>query len=121
MKSTSASSTKGKGLLAQNTLVNVMGRGIPLLFAVITIPFVIDGLGTERFGVLTIVWIVIGYFGLFDMGLGRATTKFVADQEAKGIKKLSLIFIPSLPLPMGFGIVGGGVIVLVIPYLVKGV
>ncbi|HLR31906.1 MAG TPA: oligosaccharide flippase family protein, partial [Fodinibius sp.] len=118
MKSTSASSTKGKGLLAQNTLVNVMGRGIPLLFAVITIPFVIDGLGTERFGVLTIVWIVIGYFGLFDMGLGRATTKFVADEEARGVKQLFPVIFTSVALLIVFGILAGILIFFATPYLV---
>src|SRR5690625_860321 len=118
MKPSSSSSTKEKGILAQNTLVNVMGRGIPLLFAAIAIPFVIDGLGTERFGVLTIVWIVIGYFGLFDMGLGRATTKFVADEEARGAEQLSPIIYTSILLLIGFGIVAGLLIVVVTPYLV---
>lgn len=119
MKPSSSSSTEEKGILAQNTLVNVMGRGIPLLFAVIAIPFVIDGLGTERFGVLTIVWIVIGYFGLFDMGLGRATTKFVADEEARGGEQLSPIIFTSIFLLIGFGIVAGLLIVAATPYLVN--
>lgn len=118
MKPSSSSSTKGKGILAQNILVNVVGRGIPLLFAVIAIPFVIDGLGTERFGVLTIVWIVIGYFGLFDMGLGRATTKFVADEEARGGEQLSPIIYTSILLLISFGIVAGLLIVVTTPYLV---
>lgn len=96
-----------------------MGRGIPLLFAAIAIPFVIDGLGTERFGVLTIVWIVIGYFGLFDMGLGRATTKFVADEEARGAEQLSPIIITSILLLIAFGIMGGILIVIAAPYLVN--
>ncbi|SMO50941.1 flippase [Fodinibius sediminis] len=119
MKLSSSSSTEGKGILARNTLVNVMGRGIPLLFAVIAIPFVIDGLGTERFGVLTIVWIVIGYFGLFDMGLGRATTKFVADEEARGGEQLSPIIITSILLLIAFGVVGGMLITIATPYLVE--
>lgn len=115
----SASPVKKKGVLAKNTVINIMGRGIPLLFAVAAIPFVIDGLGTERFGVLTIVWIIIGYFGLFDMGLGRATTKFVADQEARGVKDLAPIILTSLLLLIGLGVVGGMLIVALTPYLVN--
>lgn len=115
--SSSSSSSKEEGILAQNTLINIMGRGIPLIFAVIAIPFVINGLGTERFGVLTIVWIVIGYFGLFDMGLGRATTKFIADTEAKG-SELSPIIITSLILLIGFGLAGAFLIIVATPYLV---
>ncbi|MCW9706042.1 flippase [Fodinibius salsisoli] len=119
--SSSHSSSKQQGILGQNTLINIMGRGIPLLFAVVAIPFVIDGLGTERFGVLTIVWIVIGYFGLFDMGLGRATTKFVADQEARGADQLSPIILTSIFLLIGLGIIGGGIIVIATPYLVQNI
>lgn len=121
MDLSSKSTVEEEGILAQNSLINLIGRGVPLLFAVIAIPFVIDGLGTERFGVLTIVWIVIGYFGLFDMGLGRATTKFVADHEAKGAERLSPIIITSLLLLIGFGIVGGGLIIWVTPFLVRDV
>lgn len=95
-----------------------MGQGIPLLFAVVAIPFVINGLGTERFGVLTIVWIVIGYFGLFDMGLGKATTKFVADYEAGGGKNLFPIIFTSLLLLIVFGVIGSLIIILVTPMLV---
>jgi O-antigen/teichoic acid export membrane protein len=28
----------------------------------------------EAFGVLTLIWALIGYFSLFDMGVGRALT-----------------------------------------------
>src|SRR5699024_11642485 len=116
-----SSSVNKKGILAENTLINVAGRSLPLLFAIAAIPFVIDGLGTARFGVLTIVWIVIGYFGLFDMGLGRATTKFVGGQEARGTKQLSPIILTSLILLIGFGMIGGGIIVLATPFLVNNV
>lgn len=121
MNISSGSSAKGRGILAQNALVNVAGRGVPLLFAVIAIPFVIEGLGTDRFGVLTIVWIVIGYFGLFDMGLGRATTKFVADEEARGAAQISPIIYTSILLLIGFGIVAGLLIVVATPYLVTAI
>lgn len=110
---------KKKGLLARNTLVNFLGQGIPLFFALLAIPFVIEGLGTDRYGVLTIVWVVIGYFGLFDMGIGRATTKFVADFEARGDKHLSPIILTSILLLIVIGLVGGGVVVLATPWLVE--
>ncbi|HYW35435.1 MAG TPA: flippase [Balneolaceae bacterium] len=118
MNLSSSSSVQKKGILARNTFINLAGKGLPLLFAVIAIPFVIKGLGTDRFGVLTIIWTVIGYFGLFDMGLGRATTKFVADQEARG-EPLAPVIITSILLLMGFGLAGGGLIYGLTPYLVK--
>jgi hypothetical protein len=34
-------------LLARNTLFNLIGQGLPLVVAVVTMPFIIQGLGME--------------------------------------------------------------------------
>ncbi len=72
------------GLLARNTLLNFIGQAVPLLVGVVTIPFIVRGLGTERFGLLSLAWVILGYFSFFDLGLGWATTKFVAEALGKG-------------------------------------
>jgi O-antigen/teichoic acid export membrane protein len=74
--------TSGR-LLAKNTLWNLLGSAAPALIAIIAIPLLIRGIGIARFGILTIVWTVIGYFTLFDFGLGAALTRMVADRLAK--------------------------------------
>ena len=71
-------------LIARNTLLNLIGQALPLLVGVITIPLVVHGLGTDRFGLLSLAWVVLGYFTIFDLGLGRATTKYVAEALGKG-------------------------------------
>jgi len=97
-----------RGLLARNTFYNLLGYVLPLPVAVVIIPLLIEGMGTERFGVLSIAWIVIGYFGLLDMGIGRATTKFVAEDIARGEqRKLRELVLVSLALLSGFGLLGG--------------
>jgi O-antigen/teichoic acid export membrane protein len=73
-------------LLARNTLFNFIGQGVPLLVGLVTIPLIIRGLGAERFGLLSLTWVVLGYFTIFDLGLGRAATKYVADALARGDK-----------------------------------
>ena len=60
--------------LKNNTLWNLVGSGLPLLAGVLTIPYTLHRLGNEAFGVLTLVWGLIGYFSLFDFGIGRALT-----------------------------------------------
>lgn len=70
-------------ILARNTLLNFVGQALPLV-AVVTIPFIVRGLGIERFGLLSLAWVVLGYFTIFDLGLGRATTKYVAEALGKG-------------------------------------
>lgn len=58
--------------LAKNTLINFAGFVLPLAVGLITIPLIVSGFGVERFGLLTLAWAIIGYFSLFDLGLGRA-------------------------------------------------
>ena len=84
MNQTTPTSLLSGRLLAHNTFLNFPGQVLPLLVGMITIPFIIRGLGTERFGLLSLAWVVLGYFTIFDLGLGWATTKFVAEALGKG-------------------------------------
>ncbi|MGB3305726.1 MAG: flippase [Thermomicrobiales bacterium] len=64
--------------IANNVLYNFGGQVIPLVIALFTMPFLIERLGDDRFGLLSISWMVVGYLSLFDFGLGRAMTQQVA-------------------------------------------
>ncbi len=66
-------------LLTRNWALNLAGQILPLVLGLAAIPYIVHGLGAERFGILSIAWVLLGYFSLFDLGLGRATTKFVAE------------------------------------------
>jgi O-antigen/teichoic acid export membrane protein len=108
-------------LLARNTVFNLVGQALPMLVAVITIPLIIKGLGVGRFGVLTLAWMVVGYFSLFDLGLGRATTKFVAEYLGKGENlKLTKLVWASILMLFGVGLVGMTVAVILMPWIVNG-
>lgn len=64
--------------LKRNTIWNLAGTGLPLLLGAVTIPYLLKNIGVEAFGILTLVWALIGYFSLFDFGLGRALTQQVS-------------------------------------------
>jgi O-antigen/teichoic acid export membrane protein len=113
--------TSGR-VLARNTVANLVGQGVPLLVALCAIPLIVKGLGTERFGVLTLAWMVVGYFSLFDMGIGRATTKFVADHIARGESDgLPQLVWTSITMLFCFGVVGGLLLAALSPLLVSSV
>lgn len=85
--------------LSKNTIWNIAGNALPLVVGAITIPLLIHRLGIERFGILTMLWTIIGYFSLFDFGIGRAITQQVAGclgqnchSEAPSIMKAGLEF-----------------------------
>lgn len=67
-------------LLTKNALYNIFSQITPILIGILTIPILIKQLGTEVFGVLTIAWMVIGFFSIFDLGIGRAITVFCSDR-----------------------------------------
>src|SRR5260370_18114194 len=96
------------GLLARNALLNLVGFGAPLIVALFSVPLVIRGLGAARFGVLALVWAVTAYSSVFDLGLGRATTKFVAEAIAQAdVHRVVAIFSTTVMVQAGFGVLGG--------------
>lgn len=58
----------------RDVVLNLIGNVVPLGAAFLLIPFLSGRLGAERFGFLTLLWALIGYAGLFDLGIGRALT-----------------------------------------------
>lgn len=109
----------GGRTLVRNILWNLFGHGAPLFVALLAIPFLITGLGTERFGVLVLAWMVVGYFTLFDLGIGRATTKYTSEYLAKkAFPELNRLIWTSLLTLFAIGILGMVVIHTLAPYLV---
>lgn len=72
-----------KKLLSKNTALNLAGQVVSSLVALVTIPYVVHGLGQERFGVLSIFFMLLAYLNILDFGFSRATTKYVVDAIAK--------------------------------------
>ncbi|HEX6924113.1 MAG TPA: flippase [Longimicrobiaceae bacterium] len=110
--------TRGS-LLARNAVLNLLGQGAPMLVALVAIPVLIAALGTERFGVLTLIWVVIGYFSLLDLGLGRALTHLVAEKLGAGREEeIPALSWTALALVLALGAAGGLVAALLAPWLI---
>ncbi len=103
--------------ITRNTLFNLVGLGAPLLLAVLAIPPLLHGLGTERFGVLTLIWAVTSYFGLFDLGLGRALTQALAHALGQGDDaRVGPLSGTALVLMALLGCIGGVLMALLAPW-----
>jgi O-antigen/teichoic acid export membrane protein len=107
-------------LLARNVGWNLLGAGLPLIVALWAIPALIKGLGTERFGLLAIIWMGVGYFSLFDLGMGRALTKLVAERLGDGREsQLPLLISTGLRLMFGLGMIAALTVALITPWLAE--
>ena len=108
--------------IARNTAWNLLGMALPILVAVACIPALIQALGAARFGVLTIAWLVLSYFGQFNFGLGRATAKFAAEELAQGGgRQLPILIRSSLIVHLVLGLIGTSCLIFAVPALVTSV
>ena len=104
-------------MLLRHTSYNLIGLGAPLLVAIVSIPILIEGLGSDRFGLLVLIWAIVSYFGLFDLGLGRALTQQLARTFAgENSKDAGTIVATASVVMMGLGIFAGLILAAIAPY-----
>jgi O-antigen/teichoic acid export membrane protein len=107
---------------AYNMIWSLLGAGLPMLVAIVAVPTLIHDLGTARFGVLSIAWMVVGYFSLFDFGLGRALTQAVAAKLGRQEEaQIPEVVWTALVLMLALGVVGCITIAALTPWLVSSV
>lgn len=105
--------------IVSDSVSNFAGILVPFFVALATVPLAIKGLGEERYGLLSIVWVILTYLSLLDFGVSKASSKFLAefhgkddhDQTTKIIHAANLFAIFS-------GLIVGGVMILMTPLIV---
>jgi O-antigen/teichoic acid export membrane protein len=109
--------------MAGHTLWNLVGMGVPMLAGAIAFPIMLSeriGLGKERLEVLGLVWMLVGFSSIFDMGLGRALTKIVVEKlSRKEMDSLQELFWTALSMIATLGLITAGIILAVIPILTR--
>ena len=91
--------------VARNALWNVGGQLVSLGVGVVALPLLLLELGTARLGVFTLALGLIGFSGLFDLGLGRALTQTVSSSLGLGHSRAQIAALVSrvVSLLAGFG------------------
>lgn len=92
--------------LTRNSLYNIAGTALPMAIGIIAVPIYINLIGAERYGALSIAFLLLGYFGSADFGVGRAVTQRLASQrEAAPAKKAMIVWSGALVV-LASGLVG---------------
>lgn len=104
----------------KNIIWNLLGNILPLVAGVMLFPLIIHAYGLDRFGLLTLAWALVGYFGLFDLGLSRALTQLVSDLMSKKSKAVDIaeLIKTGFVLMWILGVVGGVLLWLLTPWIV---
>ncbi|MGB7189309.1 MAG: flippase [Acidobacteriaceae bacterium] len=92
----------------RDTVYNVCGSIAPTFISLFAVPAYLHLIGNARYGVLAIVWLFLGYFGVFDPGITRAAAYHIARLHGKSRdKERESVFWTALLINAGFGVIGG--------------
>lgn len=89
------------------TAINLVGSALPLLVAVATVPRYLSTFGEVRYGIWLVIWVLISYFGMFDLGLGRAIANSMAKLRAASAAERESVLWTGVSVNLGVGIVLG--------------
>ncbi len=90
-----------------NFTYNVAGALLPLAAALGTVPFYIHQIGLARYGVVSITWVLLGYFGFLDFGLSRASANALAKLGHASPRERSPVLVTAFCCNLGLGLFGG--------------
>ncbi len=64
--------------IARNTLASALGRFWSMAISFLLVPYIVNRLGDERFGIWAFLGVFVGYFAVVDLGISPAVVKYVA-------------------------------------------
>lgn len=66
-----------------NALSSYGGNLVDIAVFLLLLPFIIDSIGTQSFGLWSLVWAIVTTLSLMDLGFGQTVVKFVAGARGK--------------------------------------
>jgi O-antigen/teichoic acid export membrane protein len=93
--------------IPRNTLINLAGALAPAIISLVAVPLYLNLVGQARYGVLAILWVLLGYFGLFDLGMGRAMSHHIARVRHMPQRNTDALFWTALLVNLLLGALGG--------------
>ena len=108
--------------ILKNTIYNLVTQGALIVVTMLALRIIVPGLNEEKFGLLSLIWVFIGYFTLLDFGISRAITKFLAEATVINDEKRSITIVwTSLSVSAAIGILTGGLLFILSHVLVHDV
>jgi O-antigen/teichoic acid export membrane protein len=94
-------------VVIRNIVINFTGLVVPTVVSLATVPAYIRLMGVERYGVINLVWALIGYFSLLDLGTSLATENQIAKVRDAKDDSVERIFWGACFLNLATGVLGG--------------
>jgi O-antigen/teichoic acid export membrane protein len=93
-----------------NFIVNLISPMTRIVVALVTVPLYLHHIGDARYGVMSIVWVLLGMFGFLDLGLSRAVTNALAKLRDAPQAHRARVLLTTFGLNLGIGLTGGVVL-----------
>lgn len=68
----------------RNGFANLIAGVLPIFVVVFTTPYVVNTLGAEHYGLLTLITAIIGYFAIIDLNFTAGSLKYASEYHASG-------------------------------------
>lgn len=91
--------------IVRHSFYNFVGAAAPVAVSLFTVPVYLRVVGLDRYGILSLCWLVVGYFNFFDFGLGRATAQRIASLEESTNEARARAFWTGVSLSIGLALV----------------
>jgi O-antigen/teichoic acid export membrane protein len=103
-------------VIAHNTVLNLAGRIVSGGVFLLVTPYIIHRLGADGYGILSIAWLALAYFGVLDLGMSGALIKYVAEYlNPLQPERIRVLFWSALSAQVLLGLVGGAAAAALVP------
>ena len=92
-------------MIKNNIIYNLFGQFFPFLFVLIAYPILIEDLGIEKFGLLSLLLLFINVLIIFDFGISRAIIKYISE-DLNNSNNNNLLISNALLIQIFIGIIG---------------
>ena len=89
----------------RHSAYNVIGSILPVAITLLTVPLYLKLVGAERYGIVTICWVLLGYLGFLDLGLAPAVAQKIASAKDEEAGAAEAIFWTATWISIAAGIV----------------
>lgn len=109
------------GHLARNTAYQLLAQALPAGAILAAVPFLVRRLGPDLYGVFALVVTAVLMFGMFDLGMSRATTRYAARSfAARSHDDATAYFWGAVGVLLVIGVTAAVSLYAAVPWLVQG-
>jgi len=76
-----------EGVVVRDAVANIAAQAVMIAALVFATPLLVRVLGPERYGAFNVITVIMAYLANLDLGLARASTKYIPEAMARGAEE----------------------------------